>query len=542
MLESHFHGFLTNAEAVSQRLGRPRAAPMGTHAEIVTDAYQAWRDDLQHHLVGEYCLAVVDRPARHVLLTHDGLGLRPIYYMLEGRTLHFGSRGDSVARAAGASDLDDRFVLDYLKGRGHSAGRTIYRDVRRLGAGQTLLWDGTTLNLRRSWDLFDVKPLRYRNAAEYDEHFRALLIQSIRARVSQRTWAELSGGLDSSSIVSTASEERLAPLDAVSYTFSRSTTADERDWMRPVVAKYGIPWHTVDVDARPPFSVLPDRPVGQPMKAIAMWGQFSGLEEIIGDSAGTVLLSGFGGDQVLAGDVPTPLHLADLLRIGSARELVRQLRAWQRADPVQRPLRYYASRLALQPAWRHRRGLALVPPERANPAPWIDPFFAARVEAEAQTVAPHEPVGRRYFRDRIFQIADAIPELWNSLTDRFDIRYPLLDRSLVEFMFAVPWDEKLHPDEDRVIQRRALAYSLPEAIRKRTDKRGPDESIVRGYSGSPEMRERLRENPIIVQRGYVDRDRWRASVDAARVGRLPSLHSFISAACLELWLQTEGPA
>ena len=65
---------------------------------------------------------------------------------------------------------------------------------------------------------------------------------------------------------------------------------------------------------------------------------------------------------------------------------------------------------------------------------------------------------------------------------------------------------------------------------------------IRGYAGAPDVRERLRRNPLMVQRGYVDRDLWRASVDAARVGRLPSLHDFLSAACLELWLQTEGPS
>ena len=83
-----------------------------------------------------------------------------------------------------------------------------------------------------------------------------------------------------------------------------------------------------------------------------------------GDGTGTVVLSGFGGDQVLAGDLRTPFHLADLLRIGSIGRLLDGLRAWQRADPNRRPLRYYAYRLAIQPAWRHRRGLALTPPER----------------------------------------------------------------------------------------------------------------------------------------------------------------------------------
>jgi asparagine synthase (glutamine-hydrolysing) len=545
-LDTHFHGFLTNAPEVSRLLGRPTDASPLDDPGFLAAAYRSWGVDMQRHLEGEFCLAVIDHQARRVLLTHDGLGLRPIYYSQKGQTLHFATRLDALARAVDASELDDRFVFRYLATSDHTPGRTVYRGIGRLGTGQTLVWDGASLELKRGWDLADVEPLRYRTTEEYDEHFRALLIGAIRARVGLRTWAELSGGLDSSSVVSTLAHEKIAAPNAVSYVFSRSSTADERHWIRLVVATYGLPWHAVDVDATPPFSVLPDRRVGQPMRAIAMWGQFRGLEEVIdGDGDGTVLLSGFGGDQVLAGDIRIPLHLADSLRVGSMRHLARELRAWQRADTNRRPLRYYAFRLALQPALRHRRGLALAAPERTDQAPWIARSFAARVAAEP--VAPsaagrHEPVGRRFFRERVLQIADAAPELWNHLTDRFDIRYPLLDRSLVEFMFAIPWDEKLRPGQDRVVQRRALADILPAEIGTRSNKLGPDESIIRGYAGSPDMRERLRRNPVLVERGYVDRDVWRASVDAARVGRLPSLHNFMSAACLELWLQAEGPS
>src|SRR5213592_1643298 len=85
--DTHFHGFLTNAAVVSQRIGRPREAAPVNDAGIVTAAYHAWGADLQRHLAGEFCLAVVDRRPRRVLLTHDGLGLRPIYYALKGRTL-----------------------------------------------------------------------------------------------------------------------------------------------------------------------------------------------------------------------------------------------------------------------------------------------------------------------------------------------------------------------------------------------------------------------------------------------------------------------
>ena len=156
-LETHVHGFLTNAADVSRRLGRPPDATPLDHRGLITAAYHAWGADIQRHLEGEFCLAVVDHGARRVLLTHDGLGLRPIYYALKGRTLHFATRVDAVARAVGASDLDDSFVLGYLARSVHTPGQTVYRDVSRVGPGQTLLWDGSTLELRRGWDLADVR-------------------------------------------------------------------------------------------------------------------------------------------------------------------------------------------------------------------------------------------------------------------------------------------------------------------------------------------------------------------------------------------------
>lgn len=544
-IEVFFHGFLTNEEEIRrhfpphlQRLGEGTAA-------TITAVYEKWGSNLQSRLKGEFCLAIVDHEVRRVVLTHDGLGLRSMFYVLSGRTLHFGTRVESVREAAGLTEFDDVYIVDYLRDGAPRGDRTIFRDVHRLSPCCTLTWSGDETRLSNTWNLASVPPVVYRTTSDYDEHFRTLLRAAIESRLGMKTWCELSGGMDSSSIVSMIAHEEMSPIGTVSFIYSKSHSADERSWIRPVLDYCQTDWHSIDGDVNGPFSKLPDRPLGQPTRAITMWAQFAALEEVAASDDVDVVLSGFGGDQVLGGDHPVPVHLADLLRSGRVGTLFSDLKEWQHCDSNLRPLRYHFLRSAFNPLFRYWRGRDLsIPRTKAFP-PWMEPAVVARSASwpDRQYRAPRQAnVDRQYLQQRIMGAAQSIPELWNQHTERIDFRYPLLDRDLLEFMFAVPWHERSKPGQDRVLQRRSLEGVLPESTRSRRDKSGPDEAIIRGLAANPRLRERLAGPSELAERGYVDKRAWASAVDSVCVGNVASLHQFLSAVSLELWLQTRESA
>jgi asparagine synthase (glutamine-hydrolysing) len=118
-----------------------------------------------------------------------------------------------------------------------------------------------------------------------------------------------------------------------------------------------------------------------------------------------------------------------------------------------------------------------------------------------------------------------------------EFRKPLLYRPLVEFMMSIPWDQKLLPDQDRVLQRRALKGVLPERIRQRQGKGDLAGTYSEGLRNAKGWLELLLNRPRIVERGYVDHRLWSEAVTRARYGRSSSERHFLAAATLEVWLR-----
>jgi asparagine synthetase B (glutamine-hydrolysing) len=194
-------------------------------------------------------------------------------------------------------------------------------------------------------------PIRYRNHGEYGENFRSLLADGIRtaSTLSQKTWAELSGGLDSSSVVSMAARTARTDLEVISFGYSRSTTADECSFAEEVALAFALPWRVLDGHAGRPFSQLPDRSLPQPAMVSIFWPLYRQYEDLIRSHSVDVVLSGYGGDQVLLGDSINPVYIADWVSHLRVREAWRELRQWQDAAPGKRPLRYFLAKCVLGP-------------------------------------------------------------------------------------------------------------------------------------------------------------------------------------------------
>jgi asparagine synthase (glutamine-hydrolysing) len=154
-------------------------------------------------------------------------------------------------------------------------------------------------------------------------------------------------------------------------------------------------------------------------------------------------------------------------------------------------------------------------------------------------------VGEQFYFENLWQVFALAGQRWTQLTTAFEMRHPLLYRPLVEFMHALPWDQKMRPGEDRLLQRRALAGILPEAVRSRRGKTTADQPYFEGLRRSKAWISLLTDRPRIVERGFVDGRLWNEAVKLAQFGHFHSraIASFVSAAGLEFWLrQLERPA
>lgn len=241
---SFLRGYVANAkELLPDSASERPVSDTERYASCFARAYVHWGSGLDRHVLGEYAVAIYDASKRVLLLAHDALGLVPLYYRLDGSGITFTSHLDMLVRRNGGQRLDEEYVADYLCYGDHYGERTPYLDVKRLERGITIEYSARGLVRRKSWGLCLINRIRYSDIRDYCDHLRKLVTASVEAAVpgDTTTWCELSGGLDSSTVLGIVA--RLASargLRSISFVYPESRTADESDYIRAVVDKCGV--------------------------------------------------------------------------------------------------------------------------------------------------------------------------------------------------------------------------------------------------------------------------------------------------------------
>lgn len=543
-LQVQWRGWIAN-RADLQRTAVQRGVRLcgNSDGELFAQAWQWWGEELQARVHGEYSVALFDEQLQTLVLTHDALGLLPLFYQAGAQELVWASSLEDLVGEVGFDDFDKEYLADYLARSASTGSRTPFRGLQRVRAEHTVIVKRGRLEERRTWSLADVPPLPVRDTQEAVDRLQGLLREGVRsalessATASAPAWVECSGGLDSSTVTCLAAESGTRRLAAVSTVFEKCRQADESKWTQLVVDHCGVPWHKVDGDVSLPFAELPHRFCAEPGLPMIDWGWRRRYDELLEANDVQTLLTGQGGDLVLQGPGTEPFHLADLLlRPG---QLFPELARWQRQDGEHRSSLYWLLNLALRPALRFARGQTLRRTQRQL-SPWIRQDYARSMQLSARAEKSLEQrgtgIGNQWFREHLAAVCGLVANL-NQIPEHFEYRHPLLYRPLVEFMYSVPWGHKIAPGTDRLLQREALRNTLPEKVRVRKSKAVMDQPIFEGLRQGRAWLDLLTRAPRLIERGIVDAQRWDIAVAQARMGQTFHLPQFEAACTLEIWLR-----
>ncbi len=517
-----------------------------TDTEVVLAAYERWKSEFLPRLVGDFALALWDPRTATLLLARDAFGVRPLFYRQEPGRLLWATRLAALLSATGLSaEPDEEYLGNYLTQVPNSQ-RTPYRGLQSLPPGHCLEMTREGHRLTRFWSLKPTEALRLGSDAEYEERLRELFLESVRARTRTdgAVFAELSGGVDSSSVACVARhllDEASAssrPLHTVSFVYERSPSSDERPFIRTVEERLGQPGlHIGDEHLTFPALSTPSPEI--PTYTHCFRGQYDRIGELMRERDSRVLLTGFAGDALFWSEVSAPLELADLLRQGQLLPFLESLRTWRQVQ--QEPylqLLWRGGLRPLLPAWARRR----LQPARPVPG-WVAPEFASRLGLRERQHDPHGSEGfalpsQRMHHGFIQSDIDTVSWMYccNGSTV-MDVAHPFLHRPLVEFCLALPLNQLLRGRETRSLHRRALRGFLPERVARRQSKQGPDEAFYRAFARQWAQVEELLTDARVVQRGYVEPKRFRAALEQARFGHGTSLLQILKALALEYWLR-----
>ena len=463
-----------NRDDLRLRLGL--GPPPTSDAAIALAAFERWGIDGLRWLVGEWSLVIWDPRHRALHLARDYMGVRPLfYYATDREVLWSSSLGDLVLRAERRAAISETFVAGFVTYRFRSE-ITPYEGIRAVPAATcaSFFANGTDAH-RRFWQL-EPGTIRYRDSHQYEEHLRALWRDAVgvRLRTTQRVWAELSGGLDSSSVVCMADwlmkrgGVRARGVQPVSHVTLDAPEGDERRFIAQVEAQIGERTEILGVEANE-SAIEPDWEWVTPLTASGV-----GLAQhrLIRGRGGRLVLSGRAGDVVMGCEPDNSVAVFDDLADGHLVAALVNARRWCRAS--RKPFIEILSQLASRST--PRRAARAIQRRSSYTAEETDLLSTRLVrlteafdDGLASELAPVRAAKRDLWAMMRSYAAGSrltIPYTCGPIVHT----YPFTHRPLVEFVVAIPGVELSAPGEMRSLMRRAFAGFVPPCILRRTSK------------------------------------------------------------------------
>ncbi len=457
-----------------------------THSdtEVILRAWEAWGSDCVQHLRGMFAFAIWDQRRRHIFLARDRLGIKPLYYALlpNGHFL-FGSELKSLLphpalpRERDPCAVEDYFAYGYIP-----EPRSIFDSVKKLPPGHTLLVEKGQRSLPRTvqyWDIpFTDNGVRSQADAE------DALIERLREAVDIRLVAEvplgafLSGGVDSSAIVALMSGLMDQPVKTCAIGFDVAAY-DESAYAQTVADRYATDHH-LDTVSGDDFQLvdrlgwLYDEPFAD-SSAMPTYRVCEAARRRV-----TVALSGDGGDENLAGYRRYRMHMAEeqlrnRLPLGLRQAVFGPLgRLYPKADWAPRFLRAKTTFESLArnsvDAWFHSVSRMTDQQRRMlfsdKLIRQLDGYNAAQVLREHARQAPTDhPLSLVQYLDlKTFLVGILHKVDRASMAHSLEVRVPLLDHQLVEWMSGLKPEWKLTGGDGKHLFKQALKSYLPDDI------------------------------------------------------------------------------
>jgi asparagine synthase (glutamine-hydrolysing) len=506
--------------------------------ECIVHAWEAWGERCVDRLRGMFAFGLWDRSKQTFFLARDRLGVKPMYYAaLDDGMMLFGSELKSLLAHGGLKrELDPLAVEEYFALGYVAEPRTIFASALKLPPAHTLLWRrGEQMPQPQCyWDVrFTLdSPISAEDACA---ELRHRLDESVRLRLIAEVplGAFLSGGVDSSAVVASMANVSAEPPTTCSIAFDEAQF-NESAFAQTVATRYGTRHHveTVgsdDFDLIDTLARLYDEPYAD-SSAIPTYRVCQLARKQV-----TVALSGDGGDESFGGYRRYRLHLMEermrsSLPAGVRRPLFGLLgKVYPKADWAPRMFRakttFEGMARSSVEAYFHSVSILRGPMREELFTPRFKfalGGYDARVvfEGHAQRAGTDDPLALVQYLDyKTYLVGDINTKVDRaSMAHSLEVREPLMDHPLVEWLATLPSSLKIRGPEGKYLLKKALEPRLSNDILYRP-KMGFAVPLARWFRGP--LKERVREavlGPRLAETGWFNRTYLQHLVEAHQSG------------------------
>ena len=528
-----------------------------TDTEVIVHLYEELGPECLQKLRGMFAFAIWDENAKTLFLARDRVGIKPLYYCLTDQFVVFASEikailaDPSVNREVAAEMIDRFLTFLYVPGE-----ETLLKGIKKLAPGHYLLVRDGKAEAKQYWDLRFSKPFTSPSVKDAEGDLLNLLAEAVEMHMIADVpiGVLLSGGVDSTAVLSFAAERTDKEVSSYTVGFSAPGVADERPYARLAAETFGTQHYEMTISPADFAAFMPqyvwhmEEPVCEP-PAIALY-----YVSKLASKHVKVLLSGEGGDEAFAG-YSNYRNLLWLERVKSGLSplagSIAQGLSFANSIFHSPRIREYGSLMnAKFPAYYFSR--------TSNPYRYagngLRNLYSADFARSIDRESTLEPVRRHQAHVRGENTLDAMlyidTKTWlpddllvkadkMTMANSVELRVPLLDHKILEFAAALPSNLKVRGFTTKYLAKKVLRSRVPGRILDR-----PKAGFPVPYEGwlRKELRGWVRDILLdrrTTNRGYFDTstlERW-LSASEDQGGNFKEIFSL---ATLELWHRSFG--
>ena len=452
--------------------------------EVIVHAWEEWGENCVERFRGMFAFALWDRPRQKLFLARDRLGVKPLFYSLQpdGKFIFFSELKALRLYPGFDPTLDPCAVEEYFAYGYIPEPRTLYRNTFKLPPGHhlTLSPHAPLPAPHRYWDI-PFAPVPVTSMQDMQAELVERLREAVRIRLVSEVplGAFLSGGVDSSAVVALMAELSTEPVNTCSIAF-QDPRFNEAAYAEQVARQYHTRHQTSEVDPND-FSLVDQLAAlyDEPYADSSALPTYRVCE--LARRSVTVALSGDGGDENPAGYRRYRFHMAEekmraLLPLGLRRPLFGALGAlYPKADWAPRMFRAKSTfeALARDSVEGYFHSVSLLGDRLRNQL--FSPAFSASLQGyravevlktHARNSPTQDPLSLVQYLDiKTYLPGDILTKVHRaSMAHALEVREPLLDHPLMEWVSGLPSALKLHQGEGKYLLKKALEPYLPQDI------------------------------------------------------------------------------
>jgi len=488
-------------DLLKSRVDHSETLKEATDVALLLHAYLAWGVECVHHLTGVFAAAIWDGRERQLVCLRDQIGIKPFYYAETADRFVFASEVKGIlASGLVPQRIYEPRIADFLVDlEGIDKTCSFFQGVVRLPPAHRMVCCQYRLKVEEYWALDPNREIRFINQGDYVEAFREQFYKAVQCRLrgSGQVASMLSGGLDSSSIVAVArdilSKQSKPNLQTYSVVNSRDPDCRETYFTNQVLAQGQLASNKIEVEDLEKYRNALDEILHSTDDPFDIGMYVPQLMYIAARQNGvTVLLDGVDGDLVMGQPGNHIAYLLQRFRVISAFSEARSTRRFYYRFPQTVHSHFFtAIRQAFTPSflryarqrWREFRSVQTLQNQMKETI--INRDFANRI-CLSERIKSVQPCMKHNSRINLrVNQADALNhphivaalERYDRVASRYGVepRHPILDRRLMEFCLALPWEQKIKAGWTKMIARRSMTGLLPEEViwRKGFEHLGP---------------------------------------------------------------------